>query len=543
MRALNSGDGRRGAPLQLRADGPSGVGLLERNLRGLGLVSTGPGEWITPELDTSLVTMVGFTWSGSARPPRIHVRFRTKGGWTLWRAAPLLHDLPDPGSGEGNGRLGTAPVIAEPSDGLQVLVAETVPRDLQVTLIHADRLAGDERLSGGTSRSFSRTALRTDVGVPGIYTRAQWGADESWRDGSPRYNSTILQAHVHHTATSNGYAQADVPALIRSMYRYHTHSLGWSDIAYNFLVDAYGTIWEGRYGGIDLPVRGAHTLGFNNSSTGFSVIGNYETAQPSSATLQSLSQLAAWKLAMYARDPQGWIQVTSQGSDKFPDGREVTLPVIDGHRDTNDTACPGGNVYAQLGALRSASAGIIASSVLKLKKPFNLQGDPYLGGTLNVVDGRFKPKDTTVTYQWTRWGAPIDGATGASYVVTEADVAQVVGVIVTGSRPNATPITQGIDLPGPCQSVPSLSVRTQRRPGGKAIVHLQVTAPGIAAPDGEVVIKVGDRQRTVKVKKGHAIARFVGLPPGRYRVRCQYAGSALIQPESARDWVRIPGKG
>jgi hypothetical protein len=294
---------------------------------------------------------------------------------------------------------------------------------------------------------------------------------------------------------------------------------------------------------MDLPVRGAHTLGFNGSSTGFSVIGNYETAQPSSATMQSLSQLAAWKLAMYGRDPLGWTQVTSEGSDKFPAGRVVSLPVIDGHRDTNDTACPGGNLYAQLSALRSATAGVIAAASLKLKKPFRIKGARYLGGTLNAVKGKFKPKDTTVTYQWIRNGVSIDGAIGASYVVTEADVAQVVGVVVTGSRPNCTPISQRIDLPGPCLSVPSLSVRTQRRPGGKAIVHLEVTAPGIAAPDGEVVIKVGDRHRTVAVKKGRAIARFVGLPPGRYRVRCQYAGSALIEPESARDWVRIPGKG
>jgi hypothetical protein len=74
-------------------------------------------------------------------------------------------------------------------------------------------------------------------------------------------------------------------------------------------------------------------------------------------------------------------------------------------------------------------------------------------------------------------------------------------------------------------------------------VHLEVTAPGIAEPDGTVVIKVGDRQRTVQVSKGKAIARFLDLSPGRYRVRCHYAGSPLVQPGKARDWVRIPGKG
>ena len=542
LRALNSGDAQRAGRLTLRADKTSGVGLLERGLRDLGLVPTGPGEWITPELDTSLVTMVGFTWRDGVRPPRIFVRFRTKGGWTLWRAAPVLRDLPDPGSGEGVGKMGTAPVTVEASDGIQVRVSGSVPPELNLTLIHADRLAGDERLAAGST---TRSALRTSAAVttPTIYTRAQWGADESWRDGPPRYNSTILQAHVHHTATGNGYAQADVPAMIRSMYKYHTHSLGWSDIAYNFLVDNYGTIWEGRYGGVDQPVRGAHTLGFNNSSTGFSMIGNYETAQPSSAMLGSLAQLAAWKLAMYARDPQGWTQVKSEGSDKFPSGKVVSLPVIDGHRDTNDTACPGGNVYAQLDNLRAATAAVIASATLKLKKPFRLQGNAWLGGTLAVVDGKFKPKDAAITYQWTRNGVSIDGALGASYVVTEADVLQVIGVVVTGSVAGATPVSQALAMPGPSRSVPVCAVRTQRKRGGKVIVHFEVTAPGVPEPDGTVVIKVGDRERTVAVKKGKAIARIVGMPPGRYRVRCQYAGGTYVIEGKARDWVRVPGKG
>ena len=35
----------------------------------------------------------------------------------------------------------------------------------------------------------------------------------------------------------------------------------------------------------------------------------------------------------------------SEGSDRFRLGRTVTLPTIDGHRDTNDTACPGRHLY------------------------------------------------------------------------------------------------------------------------------------------------------------------------------------------------------
>ncbi len=543
LRGLNSEDGSSGGRLLLQADATSGVGILERSLRDLGLESTGPRQWLTPVLDTSLVSMVGFTWrDGVRRPPRILVRFRTAGRWSLWLPAPLLHDLPDPSSGEGIGKAGTSPVfcpvLTRPADGLQVQVNGSAPPELAMTLIHANRLAGDARLTAEVSRSALRTTAQ-----PTIYSRAQWGANEAWRDGPPRYNSTILQAHIHHSASGNGYSQADVPALIRSFYRYHTKSLGWSDIAYNFLVDSFGTVWEGRYGGVDKPVRGAHTLGFNNNSTGFCVIGNLESVQPTQATLDSLSRLAAWKLSMYGRDPQGWTEVKSEGSDKFSNGKVVRLPVIDGHRDTNDTACPGRNLYARLQDVRAATAGVIAAATLKLKVPYVARGKTIIGHTLTVADGRFKPKGATVTYQWLRNGVGIEGATGATYVLGVDDVGQLLGVVVTGSLPGVAPVSQRIDLAKPCRSVPICTVRTQRKSGRKVIVHLEVTAPGIAEPDGTVLVQVGDRQRTVTVKKGKAIARFVGVDPGRYKVRCHYKGGALIRKGKASDWIRVPGRG
>src|SRR4051794_28092952 len=178
LRALNSGDGSGAGRLLLQTDATSGVGILEKPLAELGLAPAGTGLWQTPVLDTALVTMVGFTWRDGVRPPRILARFRTKGGWSLWRPAPLLRDLPDPSSGEGIGKAGTSPLFVEPTDGVQVQVAGSVPPELSITLIHAAPIPGDARLlAGSTSRSFERFVAVT-VPTPTIYTRAQWGANE-----------------------------------------------------------------------------------------------------------------------------------------------------------------------------------------------------------------------------------------------------------------------------------------------------------------------------------------------------------------------------
>jgi uncharacterized protein with LGFP repeats len=200
----------------------------------------------------------------------------------------------------------------------------------------------------GTARERRDRAPR-----PPLLYRGQWGADESWRNGGPYFGRTIQQVHIHHTATGNDYTRSDVPALIRGMYRYHTHNLGWSDIGYNFLVDRFGRSWVGRAGGAAKTVRGAHTLGFNHTSTGISVIGNYEGASPSEAVIAAIVRIAAWKLDRFHRKPTGWIPVYSHGSDKYPEGRTVGLRVIDGHRDTNYTACPGARLYSKLGTIRN----------------------------------------------------------------------------------------------------------------------------------------------------------------------------------------------
>lgn len=318
-------------------------------------------------------TQVAVTWHGSA--PSVRVSTHTRGAWTGWRTLEVLDDLD---LHEGDGTRGTQLLVVGSSDAVRARLTGGGARDLKVVTIDPGTAGSDATgglaLAAGsvtpaatTSTSPTPTSLADPLSTPPAYTppshyaphpdvhsRAEWGADETLRKNPPEYNQTIRQVHVHHTVSSNTYTRDAVPKLIRGMYWYHTQSLGWNDIGYNFLIDRFGRLWRGRAGGgIDAPVRGAHTLGFNHNSVGVSMIGNFETAAPSSYALTTLVRFVAWKTDYWRLKPTGWTYVVSEGSDKYPAGTTAYLPVVDGHRHTNDTACPGRYLFAKLPDVRA----------------------------------------------------------------------------------------------------------------------------------------------------------------------------------------------
>jgi hypothetical protein len=192
--------------------------------------------------------------------------------------------------------------------------------------------------------------------VPQLITRAGWGANESIVKHPPEYTTDVQVMFVHHTATGNGYSCTQSASIIRGIELYHVHSQGWNDIGYNFLVDKCGTLFEGRRGGVDKPVLGAHTLGFNSHSSAIAVLGTYTGAGVPARVRTVIAQVAAYKVGAYGNNPNGKVVLTSSGSDRYAAGTRVTLNRVSGHRDTGRTECPGNALYAQLPAIR-ATAG------------------------------------------------------------------------------------------------------------------------------------------------------------------------------------------
>ena len=129
--------------------------------------------------------------------------------------------------------------------------------------------------SSGARRCSCRCAPLSIAGSPPIVRRSAWRADESIVRAKPAVVDRLEFAVVHHTAGRNAYSPAESAAIVRGIELFHVKGNGWNDIGYNFLVDRFGTVFEGRGGGIDRNVVGAHAEGFNTGSVGVAVIGDY----------------------------------------------------------------------------------------------------------------------------------------------------------------------------------------------------------------------------------------------------------------------------
>ena len=336
--------------------------------------------------------LVGLQWQGSGR-----VSFRTRGldgRWSRWRPAAAEDDAPDIRSAEAARRkawrLGN-PYWTGPSNRIGYRLSGRVRR-LRAHFVWSP--VEDER-----PRSIATAS------TPSVVTRGSWRASEAIRRAPPRYSSTLRFALVHHTAGTNSYTRAESAAIVRGIQLYHVRGNGWDDIGYNFLVDRYGQVFEGRFGGVDKNVIGAHAEGFNTGSVGVALLGNYGSTGMTAAARSALVRLLAWRLDVAHVDPLSAFTWPSGGNPRFPTGVPVFLRPVSGHRDVGFTSCPGSVVYAQLNLLARAVA---VTGLPKLYAP----AATLVGGRVRFTGRLSGPIPWTVTVADSR-GAQI--ATGGGF--------------------------------------------------------------------------------------------------------------------------------
>jgi N-acetylmuramoyl-L-alanine amidase-like protein len=306
--------------------------------------------------------LVGLRWRGRA-DPRVAIRTRRSGGgWSRWENVTGDRDhAPDPGSHEPQPGGVSDPAWAGEADYVQYRMSRRVP-GLRIHFVNSRGTAtrGSRLLSAiRRSANAGMTAiggLVTDAvaadSQPRIHRRRDWNSSDCPPRRAPSYGR-IKVGFVHHTASTDDYSPEDVPAIVLGICRFHRNSNGWDDIGYNFLVDKFGGLWEGRAGGMDKPVAGAQVAGFNYSSFGVSNIGDFTGHPQTDVAMRSLARLIRWKLPLHGVPTSGSTLVTSSS------GNTIRLKRISGHRDANATGCPGDRLYAQLPALREMVGGVV----------------------------------------------------------------------------------------------------------------------------------------------------------------------------------------
>lgn len=224
--------------------------------------------------------------------------------------------------------------------------------------------------------------LSVSSDVPVVHSRSAWSNakyDKRSKKVWPAQFEDPKIIVVHHTATTSKKSTA---RQIRDIYKYHSYSKRWGDVGYNYLIGKDGAIFEGRYGGNG--VIGAHAYNdrkktnFNKGSIGIAILGNYEKSDPSPESLESLEKLIGWLAANN--------DIEIAGERKFLD-KKIESAVV-GHKDVDDTGCPGKRLYGEMSSIRTASAaltGTYATYAYKIDKKddiFEITGGKRYSGSL-----------------------------------------------------------------------------------------------------------------------------------------------------------------
>ena len=152
-----------------------------------------------------------------------------------------------------------------------------------------------------------------------------------WCDVPFNFTPTPIRTRQSDIWLHHGAAGTSSIATARRYAADHAARAGWAGIGYSWLI-ADGKVLEGRGAGR----QGSHTQGWNNSSYGICVVGNYSVSQPSTADLNAV----AWLLNYGVRE--GWF---------------ARAELSGGHRDVGSTSCPGDQLYRKISHINQLTSG------------------------------------------------------------------------------------------------------------------------------------------------------------------------------------------
>ncbi|WP_067781722.1 N-acetylmuramoyl-L-alanine amidase [Actinomyces vulturis] len=386
---------------------PTGVSVQNDEIADHALLLTDP-------LEVGSFVVAGLTWDGGVSlsdDVSLYIRAREEQGWTPWFLSEAISSGPD----HNRHIAGTEEFVTGSGDAIQAAIvgpasaAGNLPKNLRLVVVPSEaegqkvlnpddlRVAeseptpifSEDDMSASSTGSIKGAVARAGA-VPvfdpelrvnssdgddsshhvsttevspltppvSVTTRIQWGASSTVpRDWEPE----VVSAHhvvIHHTAGTNNYSADQSASVVYGVYHYHSQVLGWGDIGYNFLVDKFGRVFEGRYGSLSAPpgtmVIGGHARGVNTGSMGISMLGDYSSVSPSAATLDSVSKMAAWFLSGAGFSSSSELaSVKILTKDRYAVGTVLQLPRIFAHRDVGLTACPGNVGYSKMGHIRS----------------------------------------------------------------------------------------------------------------------------------------------------------------------------------------------
>ncbi|CAA9534976.1 MAG: hypothetical protein AVDCRST_MAG85-4020 [uncultured Solirubrobacteraceae bacterium] len=467
--------------------------------------------------------VVGLRWTAAPDHPHVELRVRVDGRWKRWVDVPAHHSA-----------RGSDPVLAAGADAVQLRGTRGI-RGLRLRFV---RVKGSERAAP--------RARAAQSGPPPIVPRAQWDPGNQCAPRDTPTMGSVQMAFVHHTVSANDYAPEQSAQMVLGICRFHRNSNGWDDVGYNFFVDKYGQLFEGRAGGIDQPVVGAQAQGWNSQSTGVANLGTYEDVPQTDQALDAMSRLLAWKLPLHGAPVTGTVTLASGGGEtnRHPKGQAVTYERISGHRDGNATACPGEMLFGQLPRVRQMAAG---------RAPAVIGPGPAVGAASKLTLGVQRsalafPEPARLGGRLTDPGGVGIGGVQVRIQVLTATGFKAVGAAGTDAEGNFTaelPSTRNRTIRALVGNIASAPVKVAVAPqvvatsratrvlaGRQRAVLLGSVRPAKAAVTVVVAREVGGRYvrvaaLRVKTVRGRFRAVVPLTKPGLYRLRVTFRGDKL----------------